>query len=78
MCVHSPSPLTGSLLTSLTPHPSQRIDRLMFVTKSLVGEAYLVYGIAEPRHRREEAEEEEERRWLVGQESRRDSLESMV
>lgn len=54
---------------------SQRIDRLMLVAKELVGENYIVYGLRDRRHRREEADDE--RRWL-GEDTPRDSMDSMV
>ncbi|GAA5957141.1 hypothetical protein JCM21900_003109 [Sporobolomyces salmonicolor] len=34
-----------------------RLDRLMFVTKSLVGENYLLYGLEMPQHRRGDADD---------------------
>ncbi|GAA5893885.1 hypothetical protein JCM5296_004627 [Sporobolomyces johnsonii] len=34
-----------------------RLDRLMFVAKSLVGENYLLYGLEMPQHRRDDADD---------------------
>ncbi|SCV72848.1 BQ2448_4385 [Microbotryum intermedium] len=46
-------------------HIPQRLDRLMFITKALVGEHYLMYGLDslnyKPRHHEGD---EDERRWL--------------
>ena len=48
----------------------------MLVAKELVGESYIVYGLEDRRHRREE--EDEERRWLGHEETPRSSMDSMV
>jgi hypothetical protein len=59
----------------------QRIDRLMLVSKALVGEKYILYGLS--RHRRQSSAQsddeadDEERQWLQDS-TPRDSIDDMV
>lgn len=48
-----------------------------FVTKSLVGESYLVYGLESQRNRHVPPREELERKWH-GDESRASSMDNLV